>query len=168
MPKIILFVASAGDRVWIDDKIACYLAADTLPEQKISEIINTGKMVLAFGAKALEMCQKYNLDGVVKEPDVSKPLKIQLKELRECLKKKTLGVIIPAHRHEAMLAGEIEPEFIIFRPTDPARDKEILSWYNDLFLIPSAWFATEGSSSEEFSDVDFVVIGAKNFENFGC
>lgn len=166
MPQIILLIEDAEDKIAVSDKIACYIAADTLPADKIKELISLNKMVLSCGVKALEICKEYNLDGVVKEIDVKKPIKAQLNPLRDALKKKTLGVIIPARRHEAMLAGEVEPEFIAFYPLENGHDAELLSWYNDLFLIPAAWVAD--SKEDLAADVDFLIVKAKNFENFGC
>ena len=166
MPQIILFVENTEDKIVVSDKVACYIAADTLPPAKIKELLSLNKMVLCCGDHAIEVCKEYNLDGVVKEIDVKKPVKAQLKPLREALKKKTLGVIVPARRHEAMLAGEVEPEFIAFYPIENGHDAELLSWYNDLFLIPAAWMA---DAKEDLSvNVDFAIIKAKNFENFGC
>lgn len=166
MPQIILFVENAEDKIVVSDKIACYLASDTLPSAKIEELVSSKKMVLCSGDRALDICKEHNLDGVVKEIDVKKPVKAQLKPLREALKKKTLGVIVPARRHEAMLAGEVEPEFIAFYPLENGHDAELLSWYNDLFLIPAAWVAE--SKEDLVADVDFLIVKAKNFENFGC
>ena len=104
----------------------------------------------------------------MKEIDVSKPVKVQLKHLREALKKKTLGVIIPARRHEAMLAGEVEPDFIAFYSDNPNKDDEIILWYNDLFLIPVAWVANDDNNQTNTPNTDFIIIDTKKFENFGC
>lgn len=166
MPQIILFVENSDDKIIRSDAVSCYIAADTLPKEKIAELIGTGKMVLCRGDNALDICRSNNLDGMVKEIDVKKPVKVQLKPLREALKKKTLGVIIPARRHEAMLAGEVEPDFIAFYSNNKEHDAELLTWYNDLFLMPSAWVAKDKSDMN--ADVDFVIVSAKNFENFGC
>lgn len=168
MPKIILFVTDNTDKVFDNENICCYMVADDLLPSKIKEIIDTKKMVLSIGKSAFDVCKQYNLDGVVKEIDVNKPIKIQLKSLRENLKGKTLGVIIPARRHEAMLAGEIEPEFIAFYSNNKETDQQIIDWYNELFLMPAAWVIKNNEYKEEISDVDFVIIQAKNFENFGC
>lgn len=168
MPQIILYINDIEDKIYTSDKISCYIISDTLPSTKIQEIKHLDKMILSQGDKALEICQKYNLDGIVKEIDSTKPLKPQLKPLRESLKKKTLGAIIPTRRHEAMLAGEVEPEFIVFKPSGLATDKEVISWYNEFFLIPCAWLASQQDTLKTLPDVDFVIVSAKNFENFGC
>lgn len=166
MPQIILFIETSEDKIAVSDNIACYIAADTLPKTKIENLQATKKMVLCQGENAPDICSRYNLDGVVKEIDVKKPLKVQIKALREALKKKTLGVIIPARRHEAMLAGEVEPDFIAFYSAEHGHDAEILTWYNELFLIPAAWIAK--NKDDVMPDADFVIVKAKNFENFGC
>ncbi len=168
MPQIILSLENPDDKIYLNENISCYLVADNLSADKIKETIATGKMVLSQGNNALEICQKYGLDGVFKEVDTSKPLKIQIKSLREALKKKTLGVLVPARRHEAMLAGEVEPEFIAFYEQDAARNEETIKWYNELFLIPLAWQAEDNSAKTKALDVDFLIVRAKNFENFGC
>ena len=134
-----------------------------MPKALFDEAVATGKMVLVEGNKALEKCKEYNLDGVVKEVDVSKPLKAQVKALREALKKKTLGIIIPARRHETMLAGETEPEFIAFYSNNEDKDDELISWYNDLFLIPLAWVCSDKQDKEKNRDVDFMMISAEDF-----
>ena len=168
MPQVILYVQKNEDKIYKNDKIACYLVADGLSEARIKEVVATGKMVLSVGEKALEICQKFGLDGIVKEIDDKKPVKAQVKPLREALKKKTLGVIVPARRHEAMLAGEVEPEFLTFKDEGTAYEEETISWYNEFFLIPLALMVETPQRDITGLDVDFVIIPAKFFENFGC
>lgn len=168
MPQVILYIQKNEDKIYKSDKIACYLAADSLSEERLKEAVATGKMVLTIGSTALDVCQKFGLDGVVKEIDDKKPIKVQLKPLREALKKKTLGVIVPARRHEAMLAGEVEPEFLAFKDDETIYEKEMISWYNELFLIPSAVLIEKPQRDIKGLDVDFVIIPSNFFENFGC
>ncbi|MBE6453769.1 MAG: hypothetical protein E7017_02650 [Alphaproteobacteria bacterium] len=168
MPQIILFIENDEDAIFQNDDISCYILSDTISNTKFTQAVATGKMVLSYGDNALEKCKELRLDGVVKKIDVSKPVKIQLKNLRENLKHKTLGVIIPARRHEAMLAGEIEPEFIAFSSNEKGTDCEIIDWYNELFLIPLAWIGANNIAEIPKADVDFVIVNSKNFENFGC
>ena len=168
MPKIILNIQKNEDIIAKDENIACYIVSDTLAETKIKEVVTTGKMVLVEGKSALDVCQKMGLDGVVMQVDTQKPLKVQIKPLREKLKKKTLGVLIPARRHEAMLVGETEPDFIAFELCEGEHDAEVINWYNELFLIPCAAVLPETGKLPNAFDVDFVIINAKKFENFGC
>ena len=167
MPKIILKIETDTDKLYEKENVSCYMIADSLSKNKIEEAKKTGKMVLSYGDKALDVCKQYDLDGVVKTIDVKKPLKVQAKALRESLKKKTLGLIVPARRHEAMLAGEIEPECLGFYSSDSEKDADVISWYNDLFLIPLAWVEEEKMPDKSL-DVDFIIINSKNFKNFGC
>ena len=163
MPQIILTLNNT-DEIIIDDKISCYLISDGFSAEKIKAVVATEKMILVEGEKALDVCKKYNLDGVVKEIDVTKPVIIQLKKLREELKRKTLGVIIPARRHEAMLAGEVEPEFIAFRSNNTDKDADVIAWYNELFLIPLAWvYETEGDVNK-INGVDFAIVDSKKLK----
>lgn len=163
MPNIILHIENKDDKVVTDEKISCYCLSDNLPKSIFNEAIATNKMVLVEGENALSKCKEYNLDGVVVKIDVSKPLKSQVKLLRENLKNKTLGIIIPARRHEAMLAGEVEPEFIAFYSNDKTKDNDIISWYNDLFLIPLAWVCDNHEDNEKKDNVDFMIVSAKKF-----
>lgn len=168
MPQLILYLQKNEDKIYKNDKIACYLIDADLAPAQIHEAAATGKMVLTIGDKALEVCQKLGLDGVVAEVDPKKPIKSQLKPLREALKKKTLGVIVPARRHEIMLAGEIEPEFLAFKDDETTTEKEIIEWYNDLFLLPLALKIEKSQKEIKGLNVDFVIIPSQFFENFGC
>ena len=163
MPNIILRIERQEDKIIKNNDICCYCLSSDMPKSKFDEATSSGKMVLVEGNNALEKCKEYNLDGVVKKIDVSKPLKMQVKSLRESLKKKTLGIIIPARRHEAMLAGEVEPEFIAFYSDDKTKDDDIISWYNDLFLIPLAWLCEASIDNRKTDNVDFMIVSAKDF-----
>ena len=163
MPNIILRVEKQEDKISKNEDICCYCLSSDLPKAKFDEAVAEGKMVLVEGDKALEKCKEYNLDGVVKQIDTSKPLKAQVKFLREALKKKTLGIIIPARRHEAMLAGEVEPEFIAFYSDDKSKDDDVISWYNELFLMPLAWVCEASADTQKTDKVEFMMVSAENF-----
>ena len=163
MPNIILRIEKPTDKISKSENICCYCLSDNVAKSFFDEAKATGKMVLVEGVNALAKCKEYNLDGVMVKIDTSKPLKAQVKSLRENLKKKTLGIVIPARRHEAMLAGEIEPEFIAFYSDNKSRDDEVISWYNDLFLMPLAWVCEDKSDNAKESLVDFMIVSAENF-----
>jgi hypothetical protein len=160
MSQIILSIAADNDKIVRSDDIACYIVADNLAATTINQVVATGKMVLVQGTQALEICNKYNLDGVVKEIDATKPLKPQVKPLREKLKKKTLGIIVPARRHEAMLAGEVEPEFIAFKSENLVGSKEDIDWYNEFFLIPLAVVVQDELGPAAELKADFIITKA--------
>ena len=109
--------------------------------------------------------------GAVVSLDSSQPIKKQLRPLRESLgAKKVLGAIIDPSRHEAMLASEVEPEFIAFRITTQNQDKarDIIAWYNELFLIQSAADLSRGVLDVSDLDVDFVIINSHDYNDFSC
>ena len=169
MPQIILDTRAESGSIPQSDKISCYIVSSDINAEILRQLKQSQKMILSFGADSLEFCRRENIDGIFVELDEKKPVKSQLKPLREALKHKTLGVLIPIRRHEAMLVGEVEPEFIAFKQGDDVEhDKSILSWYNELFLIPSALYYN--GSKEDLGEyvVDFVILTAKNFKNFGC
>ena len=168
MPQIILKINSNNDKIIQDEKICCYIADTSLDKSKITEIVKSGKMVLAQGTNDFDCCQKYNLDGVVTEVDEKKPIKAQIKPLREKLNKKTLGVIIPPRRHEVMLAGEIEPEFMVLKIDNLTKFESLIDWYNDLFLLPLALEFSDEIPPLQLLKTDFVIIDAEKFENSGC
>lgn len=171
MPKIILKINSAADTVYDSDDVCCYLAAASLPEDMLEKCRKTGKMVLLCGAGAAEKCKAQALDGIVIEPDAKKPLKAQVKKEQAVIgAHKALGIIIPAHRHEAMLAGETEPDFVAFKfaPEEAGAAFEIIRWYNELFLIQSAIDLSSGLQDIAGIDVDFVIINSRDYKDFGC
>ncbi len=168
MPKIILKINQNNDVIAKGDNISCYIADSSLDKAKFSEITATGKMVLAQGEKAEDCCKMYNLDGVVVEIDATKPVKAQLKPWREKFKNKTLGAVIPPRRHEAMLASEVEPEFVAFKLNEAEDDESLIEWYNELFVLPSAVLFKGKTPPLEQIKSDFVIIDAEKFENSGC
>lgn len=171
MPKIILKINSAADKIHVSDDICCYLAEASLPADVLENCRKTGKMVLLCGASAAQVCNSRGLDGILIEPDTSKPLKAQVKkELAAAGAKKAFGVVIPARRHEAMLAGETEPDFVVFRfaPEEAAAAAEVIGWYNDLFLIQDAIDLSSGLRETGGAEVDFVIINSRDYKDFGC
>jgi len=168
MPQIILKINKNSDVIAKGDNICCYIADSSLDKRKFEELVKTEKMVLVQGDNAESCYQKYNLDGVVVEIDTSKPIKAQLKPWREKLKKKTLGVVIPPRRHEAMLVSEIEPEFVIFNISESEKDESLIEWYNELFVLPSAVQFSGKIWPLEKIKSDFVIFDAEKFKNSGC
>lgn len=168
MPRIILKINHESSPIVSSENVCCYMAASQLSEAKFNQLLKSGKMVLSFGENAYDVCQKYSLDGMVFELDVTKPVKSQLKPFREKLKHKTLGVIIPPRRHEAMLVSEVEPEFVVFKLQDYASAKDLIMWYNDLFLLPLALDFSSTDSPIPADWDDFVIIDSEKIADSGC
>lgn len=167
MPNIILKINSPAAKIYESENICCYLADSALPDALLKQLAATGKMLLLYGAKAGETAA----DGVVVEVDSAKPVKAQIRPLREQLgSKKALGVVINPTRHEAMLASETEPEFVAFRVNAENIEKarEVIKWYNELFLIQSAADLSAGPVDIKGLDVDFVIINSTDYDDFSC
>ena len=101
----------------------------------------------------------------------TQPIKTQINKIRSQLgSQKALGVIIPARRHEAMLASEAEPEFVAFRFLASEKEKaiDVIKWYNELFLIQSVIDLSGGLQDIKGLDVDFVIINSSDYDDFSC
>ena len=171
MPEIILKINNTEDKIYQANNICCYLADANLPQLVVNNIIKTGKMFLLFGAKNAEQVKAMQAAGAVVNLDFSQPIKKQLRPLRENMgAKKILGAIIEPSRHEAMLASEVEPEFVAFRinTQNQAKAKEVIEWYNELFLIQSAVDLSDGLQDVSGLDVDFVIINSHDYNDFSC
>ena len=172
MQKFILTINEPDEQVIADEQVVCHVLATTLPlpilEQYIQKLRQTDSLILLSGAKASELCKKYNCDGVVIEVNNDSPYKKQILPLREQLgSRKVIGVVIPLSRHATMIVGETEPEFVVFR-IDSAEElpkaQNLIEWYNELFLIQSAVVGTDDISVLSALETDFVIISPKNYK----
>ena len=171
MPQIILKINTVNDKIYASENICCYLADASLPENSLQKIKNSGKLLLLFGDKAAEKLKPLDADGIVVWTDSKKPIKAQIRPLREKIgAKKALGVVIAATRHEAMLASEVEPEFVAFRLDleNKGPEADVIKWYNELFLIQSAIDLSSGLQDIKGLDVDFVIINSSDYDDFSC
>ena len=169
MPQIILKINTVNDKIYDSENICCYLADASLPENSLQKLKNSGKLLLLFGDKAAEKLKPLDADGVVVWTDSKKPIKAQIRPFREKIgAKKALGVVIAATRHEAMLASEVEPEFVAFRLENRGQEADVIKWYNELFLIQSAIDLSGGLQDIKGLDVDFVIINSSDYDDFSC
>ena len=165
MPQIILKINSSDDKIYTSDNICCYLIGEDVSLDKIAEVTSVGKPVL------MQDTTNAITDGCVVNVDSSLPVKSQLRPIREKIgSKKILGVIIEPSRHEAMLASEVEPEFVAFRLTreNLADAVEVIDWYNDLFLIQSAADLSVEKIDVKGIDIDFIIINSQDYDDFSC
>ena len=170
MPQIILKINNEKDKIYEADDICCYIASTSLSNSILDKIIKTNKLLLWQGEKAEDKIENTG-NGIVISTNSREPIKAQLKSIRKQLKRpKILGAIIEPSRHEAMLASEIEPEFVAIRirQENIAKAKEIIAWYNELFLIQIAADMSEYKGSKDDFDVDFVIINSQDYANFSC
>ncbi|MBE6453141.1 MAG: hypothetical protein E7012_06610 [Alphaproteobacteria bacterium] len=165
MPQIILKINDSKDKIYNTENICCYIAQKDISSSQFQEISLTGKPLLILNDV------EPSSDGVFFEVDSSKPIKMQIRPIREKIgTKKILGVAIEPTRHEAMLASETEPEFIAFRITSEnlSKAKSVIDWYNDLFLIQSAIDLSAEKVDIKGIDVDFIIINSRDYHDFSC
>lgn len=172
MQKFIITITDPGEPIVKDENAVCHILDSELPPARLKELIaalrQTESLILASGVDALALCRKQNLDGIVVEVNADAPYKKQLRPLRDALgPKKVLGVVIPLSRHAAMIVGETEPEFMAFRidsAEETAKAQELVSWYNELFLIQSAVCGNADFSVLKSLGADFVMIPPRKFK----
>ncbi len=171
MPQFILNINSTSDTVFRDGNICCYLLSENLPDGYVQSFSAEGRLVLLGGKNAAERCRSLNVDGVVADISSDYPIKAQVSKISEKLGKgKVLGTVVCARRHEAMLVSETEPQFVAFRfaPEEKEKARELIAWYNDLFLIQSAVDLRDGLQNLNGVDTDFVIINSHDYKDFGC
>jgi thiamine-phosphate pyrophosphorylase len=72
-----------------------------------------------------------------------------------------VGVDCGASRHEAMLAGEADADYVAFGGREPAR-LELLSWWQALMVVPCVAFGAEtlaAAAEMARAGADFVALG---------
>ena len=144
-------------------EIGCFILPDTTDSVFADEFITQAhaknKLVLAVGDNSLDFYLAHHTDGLI--IDTSKEDKPQnlLKEVQKKAPKAILGAICRNRRHEAMLVSECEPDFLIFKVWAEGFDanKELLAWYNELFLIQSAAQIEEDCDYTALP-TDFVIL----------
>ena len=171
MQSFIIKLENQDNELINDENICCYLIDSSYKKEAISPLADKvhkqDKLILVGGKDADKICRDDNLDGVVIEIVEDIPHKKKISELRSKIgKDRFIGIICPLQRHAAMLVSETEPEFVAFRVDDRDKAAEIISWYNELFLIQSAVLLRE--ENIPFSDFkcDIVIISDKEYNIF--
>ena len=141
----------------------CYILATTLDKDYIRDFLNQAfkedKIVLFFGDNAKDYAKTYQANGIIIDQTMSLENITDLTPIRKSLGKDAIiGLITRNRRHETMLTAELEPDFIIFKAWQEGLNKttELLSWYNDFFLIQSAVFAQEDIDTTNIP-ADFII-----------
>lgn len=174
MPKFILYITEPDESLLSKHDIECFLLDSSLPEEFchrfVQEAKTQDKLILAYGVKAQEMCGKYELDGLLLDVSKSENPAVEAKKLREKYKNKILGFISRNRRHEAMILSEIEPDFLAFRIWQQGQEslKELVNWYNELFLIQSAVFVEEQNVDCTNLETDNLIIKSSWYKDFSC
>lgn len=172
MQKFILNLTNE-DAALIDEAgLECFIADSSLGEGAIAALTETvrrrGKILLTSGENACELCQKLNLDGVMIDVSTGEHCAKTVNYARRQIGDKVLGVISRNRRHEAMLVSECEPDFVAFKAWRQGIEKtmDLVSWYNEMFLIQSAVVLAEPADDIKAFDCDIVIGNAGDYKIF--
>lgn len=149
--------------------IGCFILPDTLDAAFANKFVEAAhaqnKLVLIAGENAPDFYASCGADGLILDASKSEQPQKQVKEVQKKAPKALLGVISRNRRHEAMLISECEPDFVIFKVWQSGieANKELLAWYNELFLIQCA-AQVEESCDYAALPVDFVILNDSDFK----
>lgn len=163
MQNFIIRITQENDALIANQSIGCFILEETLTPAFAAAFVlkahQAEKLVLCAGDKAAENYRQYQADGfVVDTVKEVAPQKI-LKPYREKFPKAIIGAVCRNRRHEAMLVSECEPDFVIFKFWQDGLEtnRELLAWYNELFLIQSAAQIEEKIDWRSLS-ADFLIV----------
>jgi len=168
MHKFIVNLTSEDTALIENAKLECFVV-DTA-QSKVKELIEAvrkqDKLVLVSGDNACEVCNKYNADGVLIDLSKSEHCAKDVNFARKQIGDKVLGIISRNRRHEAMLISECEPDFVAFKAWNQGIEqvKELVSWYNEMFLIQSAVVLQEKIENTEDFDCDIIILSAEEYK----
>ena len=174
MPKFILYITEPDDSLLKNTEAECFLLDSSLPEdfcrRFVQEAQAQDKLVLAYGDQAEKLCCQYHFDGILLDLSKNENPATEAKKLREKHKNRILGFISRNRRHEAMILSETEPDFLAFRLWQQGADsvKELVNWYNELFLIQSAVFVEEQDIDLTKLEADNLIIKSSWYKDFSC
>ena len=132
----------------------------------VQKVHTAGKLVLAQGDDAVTFYQEYGLDGVLIDTVKEAAPQKMIEQVQKQIPQAVLGVISRNRRHEAMLVSECEPDFVAFKVWNEGieQTKELLEWYNELFLIQSAAQIEDEAVDIAELTADFVIVDDVKFE----
>lgn len=93
------------------------------------------------------------LDGAILEySDIDNIKKV--KDARQ-----NLGIIAKNHRHDIMLAAELEPDFMVLNVWQDGIEKtqELITWYNEFFLIQLCLILNDKTLKPEDFDAELII-----------
>lgn len=170
MQKFIIKITEENDELIQDPAIECYLLTSTLAPEFIAgfkaQAAAKDKIVLAEGENAASVCREHNLDGIVIDVSSSEKIKAEFEKNKKIIGSKIIGMITRNRRHEAMIASECEPDFLIFQAWVDGQEKvkELVAWYNELFLIQSAVICRDENVEFKDFNADIVILNDKYYK----
>lgn len=172
MQKFIITITEENDELIQDSAIECYLLTSSLSKKFMSgfakKAAQAQKLVLVQGENAPALSKELGLDGFVLDVSHAEKIKPEYEKAKKAAgSDKVSGLIVRNRRHEAMIASECEPDFIIFQAWKEGLEhtRELVSWYSELFLIQSAILCEEGVDFEKIN-ADIVILNDKSYKIF--
>lgn len=171
MQNFIIRITQKNTNLTNDPQLRCFILPDALPETFCREFIAAArqkdKLVLLAGESAARQYAGLGADGLIIDTSKEENPKKKIKEIQAVAKKALIGVICRNRRHEAMLVSECEPDFIIFRcwADGFGQTKELLDWYNELFLIQNAAQIEDDCDFTKIKS-DFLILDDRQYTIF--
>ena len=174
MQKFIVDLTNEDITLIADNQLECFVVDSSLGEDNIrmlqQEVVKYNKILLIKGIDACVACNKLDCDGVLVDLSASEHCAKDVNFARKQIGNKILGVVSRNRRHEAMLISECEPDFVVFKAWEQGIDKvkELVSWYNEMFLIQSSVILEESIEDIKDFDCDIIIGKASDYKNFCC
>lgn len=168
MQKFIIHITEQKFELLELDDLQCFILNPDLPDSFVTKFVQLAKekqkLVLGFDAKSVA---KFNLDGAMVDLSKSENIASDYMTLTQGLKNKFIGAICRNRRHEAMLVGECEPDFVVFRAWADGQEKvkDLTSWFYQMFLLQSALLPVEDIDFASF-ETDFVILDDTKYKIF--
>lgn len=163
MPKFIIKIEEKEVGLLNNEDICCYIA-DKKSDKKVLEAAKASdKLVLG---EDINFSQEQELDGSLIRHVVDEKFPKFIKPMQKQFKGKFWGIYCNPSRHEAMIASEAEPDFVIFdvKKENASKAKEVMSWYAELFLIQSAVTYFDNMDKNLLDLADFVILNASQYK----
>ena len=170
MQKFIIKVTTEDLKAIEDKLIECFVLDSSMPQDFIKSFALKAsikdKITLIMGEKAPALCNDLNADGVIIDLSKSEKIKKEINDIKKQIPGKILGIITRNRRHEAMLVSEEEPDFVIFKIWKDGFEKvgELVSWYNEFFLIQSAVLCEEEINTSTLK-ADMIILPDVFYKN---
>ena len=173
MPKFVVNITDISQPPLAYQGVGCFVVDSSFSPQAVQNFASQAadSLVLIKGEHAVERCLELGLDGVLLDlSNDASPVKSLQASQKSLGKGKICGVISRNRRHEAMLLSECEPDFLCFKiwSAGEAGLKELVSWYNELFLIQSAVFVCDDKADFNGYSADNIILDDKIYKNFCC
>jgi len=171
MQKIILKVTDENFNLDNYADIECFALSSNLAEsflhKTIEKMQKNGKISLIYGENSDILCKKLLADGAIIDLSASEHIKKDFDSAKaNAGKNKIFGIITRSRRHEAMIAAECEPDFIIFKVWEDLSEKqtELFDWYQEFFLIQNAADMCGEDVCKDIINTDILIADEKKYK----